>query len=120
MKFNNEGLWKHAENIAYFCDKVINAMIAKNEPKTNVVSVINSINHIDGGCTKSTFVHTCTTVMEHTTLHTPSFKEAMKYALALPEKGEDINDNMTFPYFATLVKFNIACYKNDWDIKGNK
>lgn len=119
MKFDSVGLWKHAENIAYFIDKTINAMMAKNEPKTNVESVINSIMHIDGDCTKSAFVMACTSVIEHTTLHSPSFKEAMKYALALPEKGEDINDNMTFSYFATLVQFNVACYKNEWKMKDN-
>lgn len=95
-------------------------MIAKNEPKTNVESVINAINHIDGSCSKSTFIIACTTVMEHTTLHSPTFKEAIKYALAMPEKGEDKDDNMTFSYFATLVQFHVAFYKNEWKKKDNK
>lgn len=95
-------------------------MMAKNEPKAKVESVIDSINQIKGDCSKITFVNTCANLMEHTTLHSPSFKEAMKYALALPEKGEDINDNMTFSYFATLVQFHVACYKNEWKMKDNK
>ncbi len=95
-------------------------MMAKNEPSAKVESIINCINQINGDCSKTTFVHTCAILMEQTTLNSPSFKEAMKYALALPEKGEDSNDNMTFSYFATLVQFHVACYKNEWKMKDNK
>lgn len=120
MKYDGEGLWKNAVNIAYFFNAAINAMKTRNEPTTNVESAINAINHIGGDCTKSTFVRVCTNISEHVTFHSSGFRDAVKYALALPEKGENINDNMNFSYFATLVQFHVACYKNDWSIKDNK
>ena len=120
MKYDGEGLWKNAENIAYFFNAAINAMKARNEPNTNVESVMNAINHIGGDCSKSTFVRTCTIISERVTFHSPGFRDAIKYALALPDKGEDKNDNMNFSYFATLVQFHVACYKNDWNKKDNK
>lgn len=120
MKYDSEGLWKNAENIAYFFNAAINAMKARNEPGKKVNSVLDSIDVIGGHCSKRAFVGVCIEISEQVTFHSGGFKDAIKYALALPEKGEDIYDNMTFPYFATLVKFHIACYKNDWGIEGNK
>lgn len=114
MKFDSEGLWKHASNIAYFVNEAYEAMKAKNESKTNVETYLKSVNRLEIGCSKTSFVYACTSISEHVKFESSSFKDAMKYALSLPEKGEDENDNMNFKYFISLVRFHVACYKSEW------
>lgn len=120
MKFDSEGLWKHAENIAYFANAAFEAMKAKKASESNVNAFIKSMNLIKVDCTKVRFINVCTVICDHVEFKSSSFKDAMKYALALPEKGENINDNMTFSYFVSLVNFHIACYKSDWEKGNNK
>lgn len=120
MKFDSEGLWKNASNIAYFVNAAYEAMKAKNECKTNVESYLKSINMIGIGCSKTSFVYACISISEHVEFKSSSFKDAMKYALSLPEKGEDENDNMNFGYFISLVRFHIACYESEWKRQDDK
>lgn len=120
MKFDSESLWKHASDIAYYVNAAYKAMKAKNECKTNVESYEKSINRLAIGCTKIAFVYACTDISKHVKFDSSSFTDAMKYALSLPEKGEDENDNMNFDYFISLVSFHVACYKSEWRKQDDK
>ena len=120
MKFDSEGLWKHASNIAYYVNAAYKAMKAKNESKTKVESYKKSIDILAIGCSKTAFINVCTVISEHVEFDSSSFKDAMKYALSLPEKGENKNDNMNFDYFISLVSFHIACYKSEWKKQEDK
>ena len=120
MKFDSEGLWKHAANIAYFANKAFESLKAKNESESNVKAFIKLMNLVKGDCTKCTFINACTSISELVKLENSSFKDAVKYALSLPVKGEDDNDNMNFSYFATLVHFHLASFERDWNVKNEK
>ena len=120
MMFDSEGLWKHASNIAYYVNAAYKAMKAKNECKTNIESYMKSINRLAIGCSKTSFVYACTSISEHVKFDDSSFKDAMKYALALPEKVEYEDVNMNFKYFIALLNFHIACYKSEWKKQDEK
>ena len=120
MKFDSEGLWKHAANIAYFANKAFKSLKVKNESESNVKEFIKSMNLVKGDCTKVAFINACASISELVIFENSSIKDDVKYALSLPEKGEDGNDNMNFSYFVTLVHFHLAFYVCDWKVENEK
>lgn len=118
MKFDSEGLWRHAENVAYKINEAFLNMKSMNECKTNMESFMKCVENINGDCSKGDFECACSFFIQYIPGSSASLKDAVKYSMSIPLKGEDEDGDMTFSYFMTLCSFHLAAYKAEW--KRNK
>lgn len=114
MKFDSEGLWRHASNVAYALNKAYECLKAKKQNDKILQSYIEQMDKISEECTKMTFIQICSFASEYLEESNTSLKDAVKFSMSLPVKGENKDDNMIFSYFMILVAFHLASYKKEW------
>lgn len=114
MKFDSEGLWRHASNVAYALNKAYECLKAKKQNDKILQSYIEQIDKISEECTKMTFIQICSFASGYLEESNTSLKDAVKFSMSLPVKGENKDDNMIFSYFMILVAFHLASYKKEW------
>ena len=60
MKFDSEGLWRHASNVAYALNKAYECLKAKKQNDKILQSYIEKMDKISEECTKMTFIENLT------------------------------------------------------------
>lgn len=114
MKFDSENLWKHASNVAYALNKAYEGIKTKKQSDKILKSYIEQIDNVSESCSKMTFVLICSFAAGYAGTSKTSLRDAVKYSMSLPVKGESEDDNMVFSYFMALVAFHLASYKTEW------
>lgn len=114
MKFDSENLWRHASNVAYALNKAYECLKAKKQNDKILQSYIEQMDKIKEECTKITFIQICSFASGYLETSKSSLKDAVKFSMSLPVKGENGNDNMIFSFFLVLVAFHLASYKTEW------
>ena len=114
MKFDSENLWRHASNVAYALNKAYECLKEKDQNGKILQSYIKQVDNINESCTEMAFILVSSFAAGYAGSSKTSLKDAVKFSMSLPIKGENEDDNMTFSYFMVLVVFHLAYYKNEW------
>ena len=114
MKFDSENLWRHAENVAYAFNKAYEGIKAKKNSDKILQRFIEQMNNINETCSKMSFILISSFAAGYLGTSKTCLRDAVKYSMSLPVKGENEDDCMIFSYFMSLVAFHLASYKTEW------